>query len=338
MTSEMQFVRGFKRLMADDDAETFREFRIRELDSIPGLVQCYNAGLRRVGIGLRIPPGEVPPDVLPPDSNKAIVSVAEIESKGALMILTRPDRCAEATFLGIARGIANHFSKKGDHTSAGFIAAIEEWIPESKQPPPFTYKKQAGLMGELFVLEHDLLPHFSKRQSVAWWKGPTGNAKDFVLPSCCIEVKATKANDDHSFWVSNEDQFLVPETRPMFLRFISFSEDQSNSETVAQAIERVRNQLVSESAVERDFMRLVKKAGYNPRHRRKYELARFTRVADFCFEVTEVFPRLLLENVQKALKAQFLAGIKYAISVDSLRKEFEIKPPARRYWQPLKGR
>src|SRR5258707_791756 len=109
MISETQFARGFKRLLSDTEAESFRELRIQELDSIPGLFQCFNPATRRPGLAFKIPVDGPLPDDLPPDSNKAVVSIVEVEGEGALFLLTKAERCLEPTFLGIARGIANYF-------------------------------------------------------------------------------------------------------------------------------------------------------------------------------------------------------------------------------------
>ena len=50
-----------------------------------------------------------------------------------------------------------------------------------------------GLIGELLILEADLLPHLPALDAVGSWTGPLGTAQDFLLPSGRrIEVKAVR--------------------------------------------------------------------------------------------------------------------------------------------------
>ena len=50
-----------------------------------------------------------------------------------------------------------------------------------------------GLIGELLILEADLLPHLPALDAVGSWTGPLGSAQDFWLPSSQrIEVKALR--------------------------------------------------------------------------------------------------------------------------------------------------
>ena len=47
-----------------------------------------------------------------------------------------------------------------------------------------------GLIGELLVLEHELLPKLTLREAVAAWTGPAGTPQDFLLPTGTrVEVK-----------------------------------------------------------------------------------------------------------------------------------------------------
>ena len=328
MISERPFTKGFKGLEQAVDADCFGGQRIQGLGDSPILWQCFEPARRRFGIAIRIPQGEAAPDHLPPDTDKAIVTIIESKDDGSLLLFAQGVHCKEKTFIALARLVANHYEAERDYSAAGFLAAVEEYMHAAKAPPPFPYEKQAGLMGELFVLENDLMRVYSRRAAIAYWLGPFGNAKDFVLPCCCIEVKATKASEEHSFWVSNDDQFLVPEDRPMFLRFITFNENQSDSETVADVVQRIRGTLATEPGLDDQFVKAVKKAGYNPKHRKRYKkLARFTRAGDFYFRVDRLFPQLQLAQIQRALSVEFLAAIKYSIAVGALRKDFEVQRP-----------
>jgi hypothetical protein len=320
MISERKFLSGFKRLAKTDAAAKFRHLMVSQFGDRGALWQCFDRGRQRFGLGYLLRDNEEQPGHFPA-SSRAAVSILTSEDQRGLLLLSPAQHAKEELFLHTALAVARLFEASAEYSADGFVAAVEAAMDEKKQPPPFPYEKQIGLMGELVVLEKDLFTIFSKGDAISYWQGPFAKAKDFVVPSCCIEVKATKVVEDRFFWVSNDDQFLVQEKRPMFLRVLTFREVAEDGDTVATAVERIRRGLSSH--VDGAFVRAVKKAGYDPDKRRRYKtLHRFLRDEDYYFRVDNTFPSLQVGNLKKALGIDFLAKIHYAIGVDSLRKHF----------------
>ena len=78
------------------------------------------------------------------------------------------------------------------------LSRIARWrsLMES-QPPGLTRSQLRGLIGELLVLEQELLPALSADQAVAAWTGPLGASQDFRLPDGTkLEVKAVDRHAD----------------------------------------------------------------------------------------------------------------------------------------------
>jgi hypothetical protein len=66
-----------------------------------------------------------------------------------------------------------------------------------------------GLIGELLILESDLLPHLPALDAIGSWTGPLGSAQDFQLPSNRrIEVKALRP-EAATVRINGLEQFIL---------------------------------------------------------------------------------------------------------------------------------
>ncbi len=329
--AEKAFAAGYRRIVDPTVGKRCGRLLVVAIPGTGGLFQAYDQARRREGLAIRIPADERLPRELPRSDKVAMRTEPDENQSSVFLVLERTPTCKESTFFTTAYLVARTFQEADDFTAQGFFSAAEEWMHGKRRPPSITYEKQAGLMGELHVIERDLLPFYPETSTISFWKGPFASAKDFVLPTCCIEVKATKASEDWSFWVSNDDQFLKPETTPMFLRFITFREHPTASETVAEAVERLSDRFSRFPAARDAFIRAVKKAGYNPNHRLRYrKLARFALDEDLCFRVDALFPRLSLQSMQTALNVKFVGAIKYSIRIGALF-DLKLKEDRQRY-------
>jgi hypothetical protein len=78
------------------------------------------------------------------------------------------------------------------------LSRIERWRSLMQpQPPGLSRIQLRGLIGELLVLERELLPGLGPDEAVSAWTGPLGTSQDFRLPDGQrLEVKALDRNAD----------------------------------------------------------------------------------------------------------------------------------------------
>jgi hypothetical protein len=78
-------------------------------------------------------------------------------------------------------------------------------------------EQQKGLIGELLVLEKDLLPVLSPAEAIAGWRGPLGAAKDFLIGKVAIESKALGRSTSPAVLVNSEFQLDETVVKRLFL-------------------------------------------------------------------------------------------------------------------------
>ena len=67
-------------------------------------------------------------------------------------------------------------------------------------------EEQKGLIGELIVLDHILLPAIGAKSALESWKGPLDGIKDFNIAKIAIEAKARSSASPHQIGISSEFQ------------------------------------------------------------------------------------------------------------------------------------
>ena len=72
-----------------------------------------------------------------------------------------------------------------------------------------TMEEQKGLIGELVVLEREVLPRMAAADAVTAWVGPLGTPKDFELGTLAIEAKARRGTAEPFVSISSEHQLDI---------------------------------------------------------------------------------------------------------------------------------
>ena len=173
-----------------------------------------------------------------------------------------------------------------------------------------TQEEQKGLTGELYVLEHYLIPTIAPIDAVLAWTGPVGGKKDFLVGRTGIEAK-TKSFHVHSVRISSAEQLDTFETTRLFLHVIEVSLAPSNSGsiTVADVASRVREKIASlDISAAIRFEEYLNAAGFDWND--DYSDNPLLIGNASLFEVREEFPRITPK--------MFLAGVenvRYAIDL-----------------------
>lgn len=155
-------------------------------------------------------------------------------------------------------------------------------------------EEQMGLVGELLVFEHYLLPALGPSDAVAAWLGPLGAAKDFVAGSVGVESKARGTTSVDSVLISSEFQLADEDLDHVFLHLSALDPADPGDEhafTLHDVAARVRGALAAGGdAVSIRFEALLAAAGF--RVEDDYSDAAWLGGERSIFRVTGTFPRL----------------------------------------------
>ena len=107
-------------------------------------------------------------------------------------------------------------------------------------------EEQKGLVGELCVLEHHLLPVIGPVKAVQAWTGPIGAPKDFQAGWIGIEAKTCSPHAP-TVRISSAEQLDTVGTTRLFLHVaeVSATSVDSDSVTVTEVASRVRDNIAS---------------------------------------------------------------------------------------------
>jgi hypothetical protein len=154
-----------------------------------------------------------------------------------------------------------------------------------------------GLIGELLILELDIIPTLNPLDAVMAWSGPLGTAQDFVLPNGHrIEVKAVRP-DAVTVTINGLDQ-LDSGGDPLtlvVLRLLDVGRDAAGAETASGIIARLEGQLKSHPAALSEFGNRLAMVGWHENPAHENVVVRFVRKDIYAVEGD--FPRLIRETV-----------------------------------------
>ena len=107
-------------------------------------------------------------------------------------------------------------------------------------------KEQKGLIGELSVLEYQLLPFTDAVSALRSWMGPDGAPKDFQVGNVAIEAK-TRSPHVSTIGISSAEQLDKMASERLFLHVTEVSEALGNSDavTITDVVLRIRDTFVT---------------------------------------------------------------------------------------------
>ena len=168
-----------------------------------------------------------------------------------------------------------------------------------------------GLIGELYVLSHQLQPAIGFESAVQSWIGPEGKKQDFAQDLWALEVKTSYAGDPLTVRISSLDQLEKVTDRLFLIRILAnpstTGEGMSLSELYQLSILSSQHDLALESLF------LQKVSDLYGRATDKQLEERFKVVNVSLFEVEDDFPRLTRTMVSEAV-----SNVRYDISMGAL--------------------
>ena len=199
-------------------------------------------------------------------------------------------------------------------TLDAFFVRVREWqeFMANQRRKPLSTEKQAGLMGELLMLEALVEQMGSALLALDGWQGPLKAAQDFHVGSGAIEVKSTAKAQGFIARINSIDQ-LDSERWPMFLCATRFFEDEAG-ETLTQCVHRLR-EIMDGSGVQKQFDALLLLSRYMDEHADRY--TRKLLSGDIhCFRIEDNFPCL-----RRATLSGQIRNAQYDLDIESLDDE-----------------
>ncbi|MCX6877709.1 MAG: PD-(D/E)XK motif protein [Verrucomicrobia bacterium] len=170
-----------------------------------------------------------------------------------------------------------------------------------------------GLWGELWTLEHVIIPSIGIEAAVGAWRGPAGAPQDFQHQGTAIEVKTRAACSPAVVRISSEQQLHDTPWQNLFLNHIAVDEQDGAGETLPQRIASLRHLVAATAAAELLEDALVD-AGWLEAEAEKHQMRGFVRRELDAFRVAGHFPRLTPLALPPGV-----GGVCYDLSLDAVQ-------------------
>lgn len=148
--------------------------------------------------------------------------------------------------------------------------------------------ERLGLLGELYLLDKYLLPTYAEA-AIDAWRGPTGDAHDFLLGDRTIEAKCTSSQQPVALEISSAGQLDDRGMGSLYLFAVRVVEGPAGGVTIPSLVERIRTRLAGAAT---SFDDKLLQSGYVDAHRETYAAECFAVREDAFFAVTAGFPSL----------------------------------------------
>ena len=148
-----------------------------------------------------------------------------------------------------------------------------------------------ALFGELWVLEHLIVPPLGV-QAIEAWRGPEREDRDFLMGGLGIEVKTTRGDEPAAVTIANEGQLDIVGLDALYLVALKLEVLQGGKGvTLNDSVASMRAALVPEAVS--PFRDKLLRYGYLDQHSDRYEDVIYVIREVEAFRVGEGFPRII---------------------------------------------
>jgi len=179
-----------------------------------------------------------------------------------------------------------------------------------------TDEKEAGLIGELLVLEH-VLDSTDDESAVASWLGPLSEEHDFGFDGFDAEVKTTRS-ESRVHVIGSETQLLPTAERDLYLVSIQITSagDSSTGFALSDIVDRVRNKL---DRGRRAFDRALRAAGWLDEAADLYTSRFELRSSPRAYLVDATFPAITAPMLDQVVPQRTLvSAVSYRVDTSHL--------------------
>jgi|GEM_PF-6412860 len=177
----------------------------------------------------------------------------------------------------------------------------------------FGPEKQAGLYGELYLLEN-LLKKFPGKETdiVDGWKGPLSSYHDFQFKKGSVEVKTTRGKNPIQVIIGNEKQLSHTGHPALWLNAYSLVEVDSG-DTLPKIIHRIESKIKPKKPALRRFVQLL--SMYIPRDEFDTLERGFNVDKVYWFKISDGFPAIT--QIPKGI-----GSISYGLLVNEIKTKY----------------
>ncbi|MGE3961765.1 MAG: PD-(D/E)XK motif protein [Dehalococcoidia bacterium] len=237
----------------------------------------------------------------------AAASDLQLPSTGALrtFVETDPDDHAELRIVLTVPEMSGVFTSFCEDVSAA-VAAVDSderavavlverfafWrrLFTGDEPGLSALEAQA-LYGELWVLQHLVLPHLGHR-TVDAWRGPIHEDRDFLFNALALEVKTTRGDEPTAVTITNEAQLDLAGLDRLYLVALKLDLLRGGrGDTLNSTVAAIREALEPIAAVE--FRDKLLRYGYLDQQFERYTDTAYVIREVAIFRVEEGFPRII---------------------------------------------
>ena len=199
---------------------------------------------------------------------------------------------------------------------AALAKAVDRWEALISRPSLMSEETQAGLFGELWLLER--LIAVQGVDALDAWVGPLRQPHDFRLGTIEFEVKTTSgAKRVHT--INGLGQLEPSLDCALYLLSLKLANAGAGGRTLSEAVASIEARLASSHAALTRFRAGLATLGYDPVDAPLYVRRRRLRDAAVLIAVTDGVPRLTVDSLAQ-IDARFATGrisqVSYAIDVD----------------------
>lgn len=220
-------------------------------------------------------------------------------------------------FERLCRDIVSAAASKGEQKEAVATALQRTWrwhhLLRGGVTGLLSSEEQKGLIAEMLVLEHCILPCFAPDASMSMWLGPLGAPKDFECAKVCIEAKARRAAATPFVYVTSADQLDTAGVDVLFLSVVELDQvtiGTTGAFTLTDIGQRLQTRLSEDQAALATFENLLEAAGF--RWTDDYGSSYWLQGAMRFYVVDEKFPRICASALDAGI-----SRVTYSLSLPS---------------------
>lgn len=177
-----------------------------------------------------------------------------------------------------------------------------------------------GLLGEMYILDSELMPEYGAEKAALSWTGPRALHQDFIIDDTWYEIKTVSSGKDE-VRISSIEQLDCQDSGQLIVVFADkTSKTSQNATNLNLVYTRLLSQLTDEDTVNA-FCNMLLRYGYYPRPEYENEEYTFEIKGIRHYEVGGTFPCLRRNSIPAAVtKAEY--GISLP-AIDAYRKEID---------------
>lgn len=206
----------------------------------------------------------------------------------------------------------------GEAPDTALLSAVARWEALLSRPSLMSEESQAGLFGELWLLER--LIGSMGPLAVDAWVGPVPQPHDFRLGDVELEVKTTSGSA-RVHTINGVGQLEPSLGCTLYLVSLKLANAGTGGRSLPEAVAAIEAMLAASPITLARFQSGLAKNGYDPLHANRYSRRRRLRDNAALIEVADGVPRLTSEALA-SIDAQFaperLGRVVYAVNVDGM--------------------